>query len=164
MSKKRPLEQTTTHEEEVKSKSTQNHTQKIISDSTSITWSTSLSNSISATPSDSTACDFVVVEEGEVSNPLPGRRSFRNFNSCVEKYYNSAIDASRFKKAYSGSSQSQCAVGDTAMEVDENTYEGLVSLPRGPNQVSFGTTICIVRRWYLHLAIILHYNHISFHC
>lgn len=78
--------------------------------------------------------------ENEIYTTYPGRRSFGGFNPYVERMSNnnnnsgsgSVLDSSKSKKNNSNYSDNK---GKREEEILEN-YENMVSLPRGPNQVT----------------------------
>ena len=68
-------------------------------------------------------------DTSSTESTLPGRRSFRGFNTVVEKYY-----AQYIGKPVPESPKNSSSV-DLSEEDMAKHYDSLVSLPRGPNQV-----------------------------
>ena len=94
----------------------------------------------------STSNDIVIQKDDNISfvqeifdylSEFPGRRSFNNFNSSVEKHYNNRIDELNLdNKINTKNSKSTKKSTSSNVPDDEiiQKYEGLVGLPRGPNQ------------------------------
>lgn len=80
--------------------------------------------------SDLTSC---INEDFNFSSALPGRRSFNGCNKAIERHYDNQLDDLK----YYNNNKIKVKVMEDKTNMTEDMikmYEGLVGLPRGPNQ------------------------------
>lgn len=92
---------------------------------------------------DSTQFDSSTIEaqilhcERDDDDPMaafPGRRSFRGFNTIVERQYQAALEASKFEHYLDNKKHKEVSNSNLDDEEMAQRYKELVGLPRGPNQ------------------------------
>ena len=72
---------------------------------------------------------IITTANTDLYSSLPGRRSFGGFNAIIEQNYHKCMEDLKFEKAVNKAHKS--TISDEEML---KRYEGLIGLPRGPNQ------------------------------
>ena len=117
---KRKEDQSTSNELDIK---------KLKVNTDSNAWDFSINNANKNTHTVKANSLVITVNTTDLYSILPGRRSFGGFNPITEQNYQKSMEDMKFEKAVEKAQKS--TISDEEML---KRYEGLIGLPRGPNQ------------------------------